>query len=172
MRRNGPSGVGDRWGAVSSSPDPVPGISCREGTLRELRIGTRGRYELFVPFQLLLAWSYAARTDAGILPRPLTLNPCSRAQDLSSDVLTRLPLFCADTVAVGLMDCFLGALDLVLALPLRAVVVLGKRLADADVFSSEEETTRVTLYMAPRTRTASSIDSVESMVTFKIVARL
>ena len=140
-------------------------------TLRGLRIGARVRYELFVRFQLL-AWSYASRIDAGILPRPLTLNPCSRAQDLNSKVLARFPLFCADSVAGGLMGCFLGVLDLVLALPLRAVEVLGKRLADADVFSSGEETTRVTLYMAPRTRTASSSDSVESMVTFKIVARL
>ena len=123
-------------------------------------------------FQLLLAWSYAARIDAGILPRPLTLNPCSRAQDLNSEVLARFSLLCADSVVGGLMRCFLGVLDLVPALPLRAVAVLGERLADADVFSSGEETTRVTLYMAPRTRTASSSDSVESMVTFKIVACL
>ena len=128
-------------------------------------------------FQLLLAWSYAARIDAGILPRPLTLNPCPRAHDLNSEVLTRFPLFCADTVVGALLGCFLDVLDLVLALPLRAAAVLGKRLADTDGFSTDgfssgEETTRVTLYMAPRTRTASSSDSVESMVTFKIVACL
>ena len=121
---------------------------------------------------MLLAWSYAARTDAGILPRSLTLNPCSRAQDLNFDVLTRLPLFCAELVVGALVGCFLGVLDLVLASPLRDAAVVGERLADAGVSLSGEETTRVTLYMAPRTRTASSSDSVESMVNFKIAACL
>ena len=122
----------------------------------------------------MLASSYAALIDAGIRPRLLTLNPCSRAQALSSEVLEPCSVFRAGLVVPVPVGCFLDVLAPVLALLVRAFATPGRRLAGADAFFAGllEAATRLTLYMAPSTRTASSSGSLESMVTFKIVARL
>ena len=94
---------------------------------------------------------------AGMRPRSLTVNPWSRAQDLSSAVPTRPETFCVDSIAAVSAEAFWDVLDPVPALRPRFAAAAGTRLADADTFFAVllEGVTRVTLYMAPRTRIAS-----------------
>ena len=116
------------------------------------------------------ALRYAAITDAGTLPRSLTFSPLCRAHERTSALLGAP----ADPTGVGVRD----RPEPVSAAPARLrgfvptdpffgfVVRLRGGLIS---FRPSSETTSVTPYRAPTTRSASSRGSLESTVSFKAV---
>jgi hypothetical protein len=113
------------------------------------------------------ALRYAVITDAGTLPRALTVNPVSRAQERTSALLAAT----ADRGASPLRD-FFPSVPATPA-PVPGVVLAAGFGRDVDCWMGllvpgpSLETTSMTPYMAPRTRIASSRDSLESRVSFK-----
>jgi hypothetical protein len=108
------------------------------------------------------ALRYAAITDAGTLPRSLTVRPVWRAQERSSALLGAP----ADSARLAVRD--LGALFSPAPRRLRGLVLADRCFGLVDgswvglsapgVFST---TTSVTSYSAPTTRSASSRGSLE-----------
>jgi len=136
--------------------------------------------------QALCAFRYAVTTEAGSLPRSLTVNPFLRAHERTSALLEvsteRRAVFCFDRAAAVLVEgttsraCLAadGALFTVRLLPAGLLALFLPRLvavflADLVPSWSSGETTSVTPYSAPRTRIASSRGSLESSVSFKTI---
>jgi len=120
------------------------------------------------------AWRYAVTTEAGTLPRSLTVIPFSRAQERTSAVLGepadraavrgfgfRATASVARTVGRG----FLAADGLLLAAFFFATGLLESSSAPGATCPPGATTSR-TPYKAPTTRIASSRDSLESTVSF------
>lgn len=106
----------------------------------------------------LCASRYAALTEAGIRPRSLTVCPFSRAQDRSSALLT----FASGVRARRRR--FVDRVRLARRCPFRREVLSAAGCAGASAVASPDPVVRVTLYIAPMTRMASSNGSLESMV--------
>lgn len=134
------------------------------------------------------ALRYAVTTEAGSLPRSLTVNPFWRAHARSSALLgeptERGADFFTDCLAAASAEGATGSafaaadgvfftvfllLPGLLALFLGSVVVVFLPALFGVGFGFSPETTSVTPYRAPRTRIASSRDSLESSVSFKAV---
>jgi hypothetical protein len=128
------------------------------------------------PGYALCALRYAAMTEAGILPRSLTVSPLSRAQERTSALLGEpsdrgarsvldLPVLAA--AAAGRDRAFLTAEGRFCAFALFLEGLLASFSTNLITSCSPSETSSVTPYIAPTTRMASSRGSVESSVIFK-----
>lgn len=130
--------------------------------------------------RLFYALRYAVTTEAGSLPRSLTVNPFWRAQERTSALLgdsepaDRCEVSRFDDAERALVDAagrtFLAAAGFFLAVFLSFDGLLALVVSSSLAPCWSLETTSVTPYKAPRTRTASSRGSLESRVSLKPVA--
>ena len=151
-----------------------------------LRVRARVEVGAALLGQAFCVLRYAVTTEAGSLPRSLTVNPFWRAQERTSALLgastERRAVFCVGRAAAVLVEgttgwAFFaadGALFTVFLLPagLFALFLPGLVevfVADLVASCSSGATTSVTPYSAPRTRIASSRASLESSWSFKTI---